>query len=83
MERPILSRWRLGLPLQRRREGRAGELRALAAVRRAGALAGGVPDLRQRNGRAWYRRTFELSAEWLSGAVFLRFGAVNYHAKCS
>ena len=39
------------------------------------------PDLRQRNGRAWYRRTFELPAEWLGGAVFLRFGAVNYHAQ--
>ena len=38
-------------------------------------------ELRQRNGRAWYRRTFELPAEWLSGAVFLRFGAVNYHAR--
>jgi hypothetical protein len=39
------------------------------------------PDLRQRNGRAWYRRTFELPAEWLGGAVFLRFGAVNYYAE--
>jgi Glycosyl hydrolases family 2, sugar binding domain/Glycosyl hydrolases family 2/Glycosyl hydrolases family 2, TIM barrel domain len=38
-------------------------------------------ELRQRNGRAWYRRTFELPAEWLSGAVFLRFGAVNHHAR--
>ena len=77
----LLSRWRLGLPLQRRREGRAGELRALAAVHRAGALAGGVPRPAPANGRAWYRRTFELSAEWLGRAVFLRFGAVNYHAK--
>jgi Glycosyl hydrolases family 2, sugar binding domain/Glycosyl hydrolases family 2/Glycosyl hydrolases family 2, TIM barrel domain len=39
------------------------------------------PDLRQRNGRAWYRRTFELPSDWLGGAVFLRFGAVNYHAQ--
>jgi len=38
-------------------------------------------ELRQRNGRAWYRRKFELPADWSSGAVFLRFGAVNYHAK--
>jgi Glycosyl hydrolases family 2, sugar binding domain/Glycosyl hydrolases family 2 len=38
------------------------------------------PELRLRHGRAWYRRTFELPAEWLSGAVFLRFGAVNHHA---
>jgi hypothetical protein len=38
-------------------------------------------ELRQRNGRAWYRRTFELPAEWPSGAVFLRFGAVNHHAR--
>jgi Glycosyl hydrolases family 2, sugar binding domain/Glycosyl hydrolases family 2/Glycosyl hydrolases family 2, TIM barrel domain len=39
-----------------------------------------VPELRQRNGRAWYRRTFHLPPEWL-GAVYLRFGAVNYHAR--
>jgi hypothetical protein len=38
-------------------------------------------ELRHRNGRAWYRRTFELPAEWRSGAMFLRFGAVNHHAR--
>jgi hypothetical protein len=38
-------------------------------------------DLRQQNGKAWYRRTFELPADWPSGAVFLRFGAVNHHAR--
>ena len=39
------------------------------------------PELRQQSGRAWYRRTFELPGEWLNGAVFLRFGAVNHHAR--
>jgi Glycosyl hydrolases family 2, sugar binding domain/Glycosyl hydrolases family 2/Glycosyl hydrolases family 2, TIM barrel domain len=39
------------------------------------------PDLRQRNGRAWYRRMFELPADWPGGAVFLRFGAVSHHAR--
>ncbi|HET6521126.1 MAG TPA: hypothetical protein VFG47_15080, partial [Geminicoccaceae bacterium] len=40
-------------------------------------------DLRLRNGRAWYRRTFDVPAGWLedSPAVFIRFGAVNYHAR--
>ncbi|HZS83572.1 MAG TPA: glycoside hydrolase family 2 TIM barrel-domain containing protein [Stellaceae bacterium] len=38
-------------------------------------------DLRERTGRAWYRRSFELPQGWLDGgAVLLRFGAVNYHA---
>jgi hypothetical protein len=39
------------------------------------------PDLRQRNGRAWYRRRFEVPPDWLGGAVFLRFGAVHHHAR--
>ena len=40
-------------------------------------------DLRERNGRAWYRRTFELPAGWIpsAAALVLRFGAVNYHAR--
>ena len=38
-------------------------------------------DLRERNGRAWYRRTFDVPAAWLGAAVMLRFGAVNYHAR--
>lgn len=28
----------------------------------------------------WYRRTFEIPAEWKKGRVFLKFGAVDYHA---
>jgi len=38
-------------------------------------------ELRHRNGRAWYRRTFELPAEWLRETVYLRFGAVNHYAR--
>lgn len=41
-------------------------------------------DLRERNGRAWYRRTVEVPAGWLTDAgtaAVLRFGAVNYHAR--
>src|SRR3954449_4694660 len=40
-------------------------------------------DLRERNGRAWHRRTFELPAGWIpsAAALVLRFGAVNYHAR--
>jgi hypothetical protein len=39
------------------------------------------PDLRQRNGRAWYRHMFDLPADWPDGASFLRFGAVTHHAR--
>ncbi|HEX6114719.1 MAG TPA: glycoside hydrolase family 2 TIM barrel-domain containing protein, partial [Geminicoccaceae bacterium] len=42
---------------------------------------GQFPDLRQRNGRAWYRRTFEVPPAWLLDSVFLRFGAVHHHAR--
>ncbi len=38
-------------------------------------------DLRERNGRAWYRRSFDVPAGWLNAAVVVRFGAVNYHAR--
>lgn len=38
-------------------------------------------DLRNRSGRAWYRRFFEVPADWPGSPVFLRFGAVNYHAR--
>lgn len=38
-------------------------------------------DLRERQGRAWYRRTVEVPADWAGAPVFLRFGAVNYHAR--
>jgi hypothetical protein len=38
-------------------------------------------DLRERNGRALYRRDFDLPADWAGSALFLRFGAVNYHAR--
>ncbi|MBP2314369.1 glycoside hydrolase family 2 protein [Azospirillum soli] len=39
-------------------------------------------DLRERNGRAWYRRSFDVPTDWLNAgsAVVLRFGAVNYFA---
>src|SRR5689334_16521591 len=38
-------------------------------------------DLRERNGRAWYRRTVELPRGWAGEPIFLCFGAVNYHAR--
>ncbi len=38
-------------------------------------------DLRERQGRAWYRRTVEIPADWAGAPVFMRFGAVNYHAR--
>jgi beta-galactosidase/beta-glucuronidase len=38
-------------------------------------------DLRDRQGRAWYRREVEVPADWVGAPVFLRFGAVNYHAR--
>jgi beta-galactosidase/beta-glucuronidase len=38
-------------------------------------------DLRERNGRALYRRTFDLPADWVGSALYLRFGAVGYHAR--
>ncbi|AWK89250.1 glycoside hydrolase family 2 protein [Azospirillum thermophilum] len=38
-------------------------------------------DLRDRQGRAWYRRSIELPMDWAGAPVFLRFGAVNYHAR--
>jgi hypothetical protein len=38
-------------------------------------------DLRLRNGRAWYRRSFDVPAEWLTASVFVTFGAVNYFAR--
>jgi hypothetical protein len=39
-------------------------------------------DLRLRNGRAWYRRRFQVPEDaWAGGAVALCFGAVNHHAQ--
>ena len=38
-------------------------------------------DLRERNGRALYRRRFDLPAGWVGAPLFLRFGAVSYHAR--
>src|SRR6185437_3510609 len=38
-------------------------------------------DLRERNGRAWYRRTVTVPAAWVGQPVFLCFGAVNYFAR--
>ncbi|MBV9523849.1 MAG: beta galactosidase jelly roll domain-containing protein, partial [Alphaproteobacteria bacterium] len=40
-----------------------------------------IDELRERNGRAWYRRSFEVPREWVGLTVLLRFGAVNYHAR--
>lgn len=37
-------------------------------------------DLRFATGTAWYRRAVEVPAEWQGGALFLTFGAVDYHA---
>lgn len=37
-----------------------------------------VPDLQEYSGYAWYRRSVELSEDWLDGQVLLRFGAVDY-----
>jgi len=36
------------------------------------------PELRQYSGYAWYRRTLEVDAAFLEGAVRLHFGAVDY-----
>ena len=36
------------------------------------------PDLQSYSGYAWYRREFELPADWLAGEVLLHFGAVDY-----
>ncbi|MBS1252125.1 MAG: Beta-galactosidase [Anaerolineales bacterium] len=38
------------------------------------------PELRFYTGRAWYRRTVEVPADWLTERVFLGLGAVDYHA---
>ncbi|HYD30871.1 MAG TPA: glycoside hydrolase family 2 TIM barrel-domain containing protein [Azospirillaceae bacterium] len=38
-------------------------------------------DLRMTAGTAWYRRSFDVPASWEGGAVYLRFNAVNYHAR--
>ena len=81
MERPILSRWRLGLHFSGDAKVALENCERWRPCTVPAPWQAVFPDLRQRNGRAWYRRTFELSAEWLSRAVFLRFGAVNYHAK--
>ena len=32
-------------------------------------------------GRAWYRKRIQVPAEWSDRAVFLHFGAVNYHSQ--
>jgi hypothetical protein len=37
-------------------------------------------DLRERNGRAWYRRRIEVPRRWRHAPVYLQFGAVNYLA---
>jgi hypothetical protein len=57
---------------------RVGEWRAAAVPAPWQAQFG---DLRERNGRAWYRRTFDVPGDWLNSAVVIRFGAVNYHAR--
>lgn len=36
------------------------------------------PDLQRVSSIAWYQRTFEVDATWLSGEVLLTFGAVDY-----
>jgi hypothetical protein len=38
------------------------------------------PALRKYAGLVWYRRTFEVPADWRGGQVALRFGAVDYTA---
>src|SRR5437764_13234397 len=39
------------------------------------------PTLRGHAGRVWYRRDFDLPAEWVGSAIALRFGAVDYEAR--
>src|SRR5438552_19012879 len=36
------------------------------------------PKVQQYSGYAWYRRSFDLGADWLGGELTLRFGAVDY-----
>jgi hypothetical protein len=36
------------------------------------------PELQQYSGYAWYRRAFDLDAQWLGGELLLTFGAVDY-----
>jgi hypothetical protein len=38
----------------------------------------GYPALREYSGYAWYRRSVDLSQEWLDGELLLHFGAVDY-----
>ncbi len=38
-------------------------------------------DLRDYQGVAWYRRDFEIPADWHGGALILHFGAVDYRAE--
>jgi hypothetical protein len=40
-----------------------------------------APDLRYYEGVAWYRRSFEVPADWSGSAIVLHFGAVDYHAE--
>src|SRR5687768_1479252 len=63
------------------------ELVALEEVKAWRAAAVPAPwqaeheDLRERNGRAWYRRQVEIRPEWVGAPVYLSFGAVNYFAR--
>ena len=81
--RPAVVRRRVAVRLLRRRARAARRGRGLADLRRAGPWQAQFADLRERNGRAWYRRTFELPAGWIpsASALVLCFGAVNYHAR--
>src|SRR5690242_4591272 len=36
------------------------------------------PDLQLYSGYAWYKRSFDLDAEWLVGDLQISFGAVDY-----
>lgn len=36
------------------------------------------PELEPYSGYAWYRRSFDLDADWLGGELLLQFGAVDY-----
>src|SRR5690606_41223449 len=57
-----------------------GEVASWRTIRVPGPWQAQHDDLRERNGRAWYRRHVEIAPDWVGASVYLRFGAVNYFA---
>lgn len=46
-----------------------------------GAWQSAIPDQREYQGLAWYRRSFTVPAEWPGGRARIHFGAVDYYTK--